>query len=145
MFVLMFVAAKINFQLLSSHECIFSGHFVASSMPVHYALCLMVLVIIAIGRRVPFRGGHGASGAGAGGRPNFGGPRDVDRGLARPVPSRREPFSLDDGGYSRPFMGRQYDDPYAYDDNHGVKRPFYMTVSSEMYNLMDQILVSWML
>lgn len=85
------------------------------------------------GRRVPFRGGHGASGAGAGGRPNFGGPRDVDRGLARPVPSRREPFSLDDGGYSRPFMGRQYDDPYAYDDNHGVKRPFYMTDQDPAY------------
>lgn len=89
------------------------------------------LQFLLIGRRVPFnRGGHGAPGPSAAGRPNFGGPRDIDRGLARPVPPRRAPFQLDDGGYSRTYMGRQYDDPYVYDDSHGLKRPFYMTVSS---------------
>lgn len=80
------------------------------------------------GRRVPFRGGHGAAGGPGTGRPNFGGPRHgvVDRGVGRPGPPRREPFPLDDGGYSRPFMGRHYDDPYYYDDTHGLKRPYYM-------------------
>ncbi|KAL2906718.1 Heterogeneous nuclear ribonucleoprotein Q [Bienertia sinuspersici] len=85
------------------------------------------------GRRMPYRGGHGAPGVGAAGRPNFGGPRDVGRGFGRAVPPRREPFPLDDGGYSRPFMGRQYDDPYVYDDNHGLKRPFYMTDQDPTY------------
>ncbi|KNA12001.1 hypothetical protein SOVF_129830 isoform A [Spinacia oleracea] len=86
------------------------------------------------GRRVPFnRGGHGAPGPSAAGRPNFGGPRDIDRGLARPVPPRRAPFQLDDGGYSRTYMGRQYDDPYVYDDSHGLKRPFYMTEQDPTY------------
>ncbi|XP_021765260.1 heterogeneous nuclear ribonucleoprotein Q-like [Chenopodium quinoa] len=85
------------------------------------------------GRRVPYRAGHMAPGVGPAGRPNFGGPRDIGRGLARPVPSRREPFQLDDGGYSRPYMGRQYDDPYVYDDNHGLKRPFYMTDQDPAY------------
>lgn len=88
------------------------------------------------GRRVPYRAGYGTPGAGAAGRPNFGGPRDFDRGLARPVPPRREPFPLDDGGYggyTRPFMGRQHDDPYVYDDSHGLKRPFYMTEQDPAY------------
>lgn len=82
------------------------------------------------GRRVPYRGGHGAAGGSATGRPNFGGPRHAvaDRGLGRPVPPpRRETFSLEDAGYSRPFMGRHYDDAYLYDDTHSLKRPFYMT------------------
>lgn len=80
------------------------------------------------GRRFPFRAGYGVTGPPAG-RPNFGGPRDVDRSLARPAPPRREPYPLDDGNYSRPFIGRQYDDAYNYDDSHGLKRPYYMTVS----------------
>uniref|UniRef100_A0A803NB38 RRM domain-containing protein n=1 Tax=Chenopodium quinoa TaxID=63459 RepID=A0A803NB38_CHEQI len=57
------------------------------------------------GRRVPYRAGHMAPGVGPAGRPNFGGPRDIGRGLARPVPSRREPFQLDDGGYSKTLYG----------------------------------------
>ncbi|KAL9245654.1 hypothetical protein vseg_019279 [Gypsophila vaccaria] len=87
------------------------------------------------GRRFSHRGGHGAPGGGAPGRPNFVGPRHglVDRGPSRPLPPRREPFPLDDGGYSRPFMGRHYDDPYMYDNSHGLKRPFYLTEQDPAY------------
>lgn len=87
------------------------------------------------GRRAPYRAVHGPAGGSPAGRPNFGGPRHgvVDRGFARPMPPRREPFPLEDGGYSRPFIGRHYDDPYVYDDSHGFKRPFYMTEQDPAY------------
>lgn len=46
------------------------------------------------------------------------------------MPYRTQPFSPDED-FDRPFIGRQIDDPYFYDDcRHGVKRPFYTTVTS---------------
>ncbi|KAL9229633.1 hypothetical protein vseg_005081 [Gypsophila vaccaria] len=88
-------------------------------------------------RRGPHRGGHGAPGASAVGRPNFGPPRHgiIERGPPRPIPPplHREPFPLDDGGYPRPFMGRHYDDPYMHNDSYGQKRPYYMTEPDPAY------------
>ncbi|XP_074294553.1 uncharacterized protein LOC141622420 isoform X1 [Silene latifolia] len=86
-------------------------------------------------RRHPHRGGHSAPGPSVPGRGNFGGPRHgfVERGPVRPIPPHREPFPLDDGGFSRPFMGRPYDDPYMYDDSHGLKRPFHMIEQGPAY------------
>ncbi|XWS33840.1 hypothetical protein CRYUN_Cryun22dG0117500 [Craigia yunnanensis] len=43
------------------------------------------------------------------------------------APLRRQPFSPEQA-FDRPYSGRQYDDPYYYDESaHGMKRPFYMT------------------
>ncbi|KAH9609063.1 hypothetical protein KSS87_021823 [Heliosperma pusillum] len=86
-------------------------------------------------RRHPHRGGHRAPGPSVPGRDNFVGPRHgfIERGPVRPIPPYREPFPLDDGGFSRPFMGRPYDDPYMYDDSHGLKRPFHMIEQGPSY------------
>ncbi|KAK9670614.1 hypothetical protein RND81_13G213000 [Saponaria officinalis] len=88
-------------------------------------------------RRVPHRGGHGAPGASAVGRPNFGAPWHgiIERGPARPIPPppHTDPFLLDSGGYPRPYMGRHYDDPYMHSDSNGLKRPYYMTQQDPTY------------
>ncbi|GMH24017.1 hypothetical protein Nepgr_025860 [Nepenthes gracilis] len=82
------------------------------------------------GRRIPLRSAYHASGANSASRPNVGGPRHgvIDRGPGRPVPSRREIFPPEEEGYAGSSAGRNFDDPYLYDDRaHGIKRPLYMT------------------
>ncbi|XP_017981048.1 PREDICTED: nucleolin [Theobroma cacao] len=50
-----------------------------------------------------------------------------DRAWREHAPLRRQPFSPE-RVFDRPYGGRQYDDPYYYDERaHGMKRPFYMT------------------
>ncbi|KAA8531961.1 hypothetical protein F0562_006897 [Nyssa sinensis] len=82
------------------------------------------------GRRGSFGGTHLVSGGvAAPARPNLERPRHgaTDRGHGRPFPARRQPFFPEEG-LNRTFAGRQFDDPYFYDDSaHGIKRPFFMT------------------
>ncbi|XVE82512.1 hypothetical protein DITRI_Ditri16bG0010900 [Diplodiscus trichospermus] len=50
-----------------------------------------------------------------------------ERGWREHAPLRRQPFSPE-RAFDSHYGGRQYDDPYYYDDcAHGMKRPFYMT------------------
>ncbi|XVF59745.1 hypothetical protein PTKIN_Ptkin07bG0300700 [Pterospermum kingtungense] len=50
-----------------------------------------------------------------------------ERAWREHAPLRRQPFSPE-RAFDRPYGGRQYDDPYYYDERaHGIKRPFYMT------------------
>ena len=68
-------------------------------------------------------------------RPNPNRPwhRGPDRGHGDHISHRMQPFSPDED-FDRPFIGRQIDDPYYYDDyGHGTKRPFYTTVSSSFF------------
>ncbi|XP_065853080.1 uncharacterized protein [Euphorbia lathyris] len=85
------------------------------------------------GRRGPLRGGYHRAGRGAAAtapsRSNFNRPcYDAPERCHREHPSsRRYPFSPEEV-FDRPYVGRQFDDPYFYDDGaHGMKRPFYMT------------------
>ncbi|KAA8547466.1 hypothetical protein F0562_003670 [Nyssa sinensis] len=82
------------------------------------------------GRRGSFGGGHLVSGGGiAPARPNLDRTRHgvTDRGHVRHFLARRQPFAPEER-FNRPFVGRNFDDPYFYDDTaHGIKRPFYMT------------------
>ncbi|KAK0603957.1 hypothetical protein LWI29_010618 [Acer saccharum] len=82
------------------------------------------------GRRGSFRG-HYAPGRAmvesGPSRPNPNRPwhRGPDRGHGDHISHRMQPFSPDED-FDRPFIGRQVDDPYYYDDyGHGAKRPFY--------------------
>ncbi|KAF8410485.1 hypothetical protein HHK36_003014 [Tetracentron sinense] len=81
------------------------------------------------GRWGSFRGGNQASGGAAtSSRPNLDRPRygASDRGRGKHIQSRRQPFSAEED-FSRPFVGRHFDDPYLYSDiGHGTKRPFSM-------------------
>lgn len=91
--------------------------------------------LLAGGRRGSFRGGHHAPGravaVGGPSRPNptrlwHDGP---DRGYGGHLSYRRQPFPQGEN-FDRPFIGRQVDDPYFYNDRaRGVKRPFYAMVS----------------
>lgn len=46
---------------------------------------------------------------------------------------RRQPYFADEA-FDRPFLGRHYEDPYFYDQTaHGMKRPFFRTVSRKLY------------
>lgn len=59
-------------------------------------------------------------------RPWHGAP---DRGRGMHFPSQRQPYSPE-GHFDRHAIGGHFDSPYHYDENgHGMKRPFYMTVS----------------
>ncbi|WCJ32589.1 Heterogeneous nuclear ribonucleoprotein Q [Euphorbia peplus] len=82
------------------------------------------------GRRGPLRGGYHPTGRGAApSRSNFNRPwyDDPERGHREHPSSRRHPFPPEEV-FDRPYVGRQFDDPYFYDDGaHGMKRPFYMT------------------
>ncbi|XVF18002.1 hypothetical protein REPUB_Repub10bG0174000 [Reevesia pubescens] len=50
-----------------------------------------------------------------------------ERAWREHAPLRRQPFSPEQA-FDRPYGGRQYDDPYYYDESaHSMKRPFYMT------------------
>ncbi|XP_022741379.1 nucleolin-like isoform X2 [Durio zibethinus] len=50
-----------------------------------------------------------------------------ERAWREHAPVRRQPFSPE-RAFDRPYGGRQYDDPYYYDESaHSMKRPFYMT------------------
>ncbi|XWS45526.1 hypothetical protein CRYUN_Cryun15aG0144100 [Craigia yunnanensis] len=50
-----------------------------------------------------------------------------ERAWREHAPLRRQSFSPE-RAFDRPYGGRQYDDPYYYDESaHGMKRPFYMT------------------
>lgn len=54
--------------------------------------------------------------------------RHQDRGHADDAFFRRQQFPIE--GLNRPFMDRRFEDRYHYDNtNHGLKRPFSMTVS----------------
>lgn len=54
--------------------------------------------------------------------------RHGDRGHADDAFFRRQQFPVE--GLNRPFMGRHFEDRYYHDNtDHGLKRPFPMTVS----------------
>lgn len=79
-----------------------------------------------------FRGGYNApSRAAAGAGPSRSNPTRLwpdgpDRGYGEHHSYRRQPFSQGED-FDRPFIGRQVDDPYFYDDRaHGVKRSFHV-------------------
>ncbi|KAL7185816.1 hypothetical protein ACSBR2_027723 [Camellia fascicularis] len=93
---------------------------------------LVCNLIYAGGRRDLFGSSHDASGGNAvPARPNLDRIRHeaTDSGRGRHIPVKRQPFSPEEG-FNEPFVGRHFDDHYFYDDSsHGIKQPFFMTVS----------------